>query len=63
MTQNLEVYPEGSERSELIMLGETDDLDGTPVTAWATRSANWKPARDNKPSVGSDQLLFFSPKE
>lgn len=62
VTQRLEVYPEGSRRSALVMLGETDDLDGTPVAAWATRSPNWKPTRGEQPSVGSDQLLFFVPR-
>jgi hypothetical protein len=71
VTQTLEVYPEGSERSELIMLGETDSLETEVsddvweellVIAWATRSANWKPATSKGASTGSDQLLFFVPK-
>lgn len=74
ISQVLEVYPEGSDRAQLIMLGTSDTLDPqpelpgkpddpTPVTVWASRSANWKPARGGNRSTGSDQLVFFAPKK
>ncbi|TAL51085.1 hypothetical protein EPN81_00930 [Patescibacteria group bacterium] len=63
-TQTLEVCPEGSERDPLIMLGsqEVEEDTNKPVVAWATRSANWRPAQGANPSVGSDQLIIFAPR-
>jgi hypothetical protein len=59
-TWHLKVYPEGTGRKKLIMLGEpeTDEFE-QPVEAWATRSANWKPAWRGQASGGNDQLLTF----
>lgn len=57
----LVVFPEGAERFPVLMLGVDDVEEGTdePVRCWATRSANWKPAQEQQPSTGSDQLIAF----
>ena len=60
----LDIYPQGAERSPLVMLGreETVEEEGAPsrqALAWATRSSNWRSASGKRAGVGIDQLLVF----
>ncbi|MFA4846059.1 MAG: hypothetical protein WC654_05880 [Patescibacteria group bacterium] len=70
ITKELMVCEEGAKRSPLIMLGSQQEVDPNPemegepdegivVTAWATRSANWRYGSDE----GSDQCICLCPRQ